>query len=71
MKTIYQAKEFIKSNFGRRVLIKVYGIRNKVDMIEGIISECYSHVFIVRTKFGNKSFAYTDVLVGNIRISVK
>ena len=71
MKTIYQAKEFIKSSFGRRVLIKVYGIRNKVDMIEGIISECYSHVFIVRTKFGNKSFTYTDVLVGNIKVSVK
>ena len=71
MKTIYQAKEFIKSSFGRRVLIKVYGIRNKVDMIEGIISECYSHVFVVRTKFGNKSFTYTDVLVGNIKVSVK
>ena len=71
MKTIYQAKEFIKSNFGRRVLIKVYGIRNKVDMIEGIISECYRHVFIINTKFGKKSFTYTDVLVGNIRVSVK
>ena len=71
MKTIYQAKEFIKSSFGRRVLIKVYGIRNKIDMIEGIISECYSHVFVVRTKFGNKSFTYTDVLIGNIRVSVK
>jgi uncharacterized protein Veg len=71
MKTIYQAKEFIKSNYGRRVLIKILGIRNKIDMVEGIISECYSHVFIVRTKFGNKSFTYTDVLVGNINVSVK
>lgn len=71
MKTIYQAKEFVRSNYGKRVLVKVLGIRNKVEMVEGIISECYSHVFIVRTKFGNKSFAYTDVLVGNIRISVK
>ena len=71
MKSIYQAKEFIRSNYGRRVLIKVLGIRNKVDMIEGIISECYSHVFVVRTKFGNKSFTYTDVLIGNIRVDVK
>lgn len=71
MKTIYQAKEFIKSNYGRRVLVKILGIRNKVDMVEGIISECYSHVFIVRTKFGNKSFTYTDVLVGNIKVDVK
>lgn len=71
MKTIYQAKEFIKSNYGKRVIIKILGIRNKMDIVEGIISECYSHVFIVRTKFGNKSFTYTDVLIGNIRVSVK
>jgi uncharacterized protein Veg len=71
MKTIYQAKEFIKSNYGRRVLVKILGIRNKVDMVEGVISECYSHVFVVRTKFGNKSFTYTDVLVGNIKVIVK
>lgn len=71
MKTIYQAREFIRSNYGRRVIIKILGIRNKVDMVEGIISECYSHVFIVRTKFGNKSFTYTDVLVGNIKVNVK
>ena len=71
MKTIYQARDFIKSNYGKRVLIKILGIRNKIEMTEGIISECYSHIFIVKTKFGNKSFAYTDVLVGNIRVSVK
>lgn len=71
MKTIYQAKEFIKSNYGKRVIIKILGIRNKMDIVEGIISECYSRVFIVRTKFGNKSFTYTDVLIGNIRVSVK
>lgn len=71
MITIYQAKEFIRSNYGKRVLIKILGIRNKIEMIEGIISECYSHVFVVRTKFGNKSFTYTDVLIGNIKVDVK
>ena len=71
MKTIYQAKEFIKSNYGKRVIVKVLGIRNKIELVEGIISECYSHVFIVKTKFGSKSFTYTDVLVGNIKITLK
>jgi uncharacterized protein Veg len=71
MKTIYQAKEFIRSNYGKRVIIKVLGIRNKIEMVEGIISECYQNVFIVLTKFGKKSFTYTDVLVGNIRVNVK
>ena len=71
MKTIYQAKEFIRSNYGKRVVIKVLGIRNKIELVEGIISECYQNVFIVLTKFGKKSFTYTDVLVGNIRVNVK
>ena len=71
MKTIYQAKEFIRSNYGTRVIIKVLGGRNKIEMVEGIISECYQNVFIVLTKFGKKSFTYTDVLVGNIRVNVK
>ena len=71
MKTIYQAKKFIRSNYGKRVIIKVLGIRNKIEMIEGIISERYQNVFIVITKFGKKSFTYTDVLVGNIRVNVK
>lgn len=71
MRTIYQAKEFIRSNYGKEVIIKVLGLRNKTDTITGIISECYKNIFIVTTKLGKKSFTYTDVLVGNIRVSVK
>ena len=71
MKTIYQAKDFIRSNFGKNIVVKIYGMRNKLDIIEGILSECYKHVFIVDTKFGKKSFTYTDVLLGNIRVNVK
>jgi uncharacterized protein Veg len=71
MRTIYQAKEFINNNYGRRVLIKIHGIRNKIELLEGIISECYKHVFIINSKFGKRSFSYTDVLLGNIRVSVK
>lgn len=71
MRTIYQAKEFIRSNYGKEVIIKVLGLRNKTDTITGIISECYKNIFIVTTRLGKKSFTYTDVLVGNIRVSVK
>lgn len=71
MRTIYQAKEFIRSNYGKEVTIKVMGLRNKTDTIAGIISECYKNIFVVTTKLGKKSFTYTDVLVGNIRVIVK
>ncbi len=71
MKTIYQAKELIRENYGKRVLIKVIGIRNKSELFEGIVSECYDNVFILNTKVGKKSFSYSDVLVGNIVLKVK
>ena len=71
MKTIYEAKSFINKNKGKRVIIKVLGIRNKSEMVEGIISECYPNIFIVDTLSGKKSFTYTDVLIGNIIIKIK
>ena len=63
MRTIYEARDLIKSNYGKRALVKVIGIRNKNDMFEGIISECYNNVFVLNTKIGKKSFSYSDVLV--------
>ncbi len=71
MKTIYQARELVVSNLGKRAIIKVLGIRNKTEIFEGIISECYKNVFILNTKMGKKSFTYTDVLVGNIKLNIK
>ncbi len=71
MRTIYEAKDFIKKNLNKKVIIKILGIRNKNEMIEGIISECYANVFMVDTGFSKKSFTYTDVLIGNVLIKLK
>ncbi len=71
MRTIYEARNFIKSNNGKKIIVKVIGIRNKSEIFEGIISECYNNVFILMTKIGKKSFSYSDVLVGNIVVKVK
>ena len=71
MRTIYEAKEFVKNNFGKMVKIKVHGIRNKNENIKGIISECYKNIFIVNTKLFKRSFSYKDLLLGIIKIDVK
>jgi uncharacterized protein Veg len=71
MKTIFQARDYVKSIYGKKVRIKVHGIRNKVDIVEGVVSELYNQVFIIKTKFGNKSFTYSDVLIGNINLTLK
>jgi len=71
MKTIYEAKELVLNNFGRRAIAKVKGVRNKIELYEGIISECYNNIFIINTKLGKKSFNYSDVLVGNVKLKIK
>ena len=71
MKTIYEAKEFIRSNINRKVMIKVIGIRNKNEIIEGIIAECYPNIFVVDTEINKRSFSYSDVLIGNILVKLK
>lgn len=71
MRTIYEARDLIKSNLNRNVKVKVHGIRNKNDLINGTITECYPNVFIVNTKCGKRSFSYSDVLIGNIVVKIK
>lgn len=71
MKTIYEAKNFIRSIVGKSVIIKVMGLRNKNEIVEGIVGACYPNVFVVETVSGVKSFTYTDVLIGNILVKIK
>ena len=71
MRTIYEAKRFVLDNYGKCVVIKVYGIRNKNELIKGKVCECYKNVFIVDTDKFKRSFSYKDVLIGTIKFIVK
>ena len=71
MRTIHEVKDFVMSNKGNNVVVKVKGIRNKNDLVNGTITECYPNVFVVNTKCGKRSFSYSDVLIGNIVVKIK
>ena len=71
MRTIYDPRYLLQPNLNRNVNVKVHGIRNKNDLINGTITECYPNVFIVNTKCGKRSFSYSDVLIGNIVVKIK
>lgn len=71
MKTIYEAKKLVKDNLNNTVSIKVHGIRNKNDDIDGIISELYPNIFIVDTLKGKRCFSYKDVLIGQVILKIK
>lgn len=55
-------KEEIKNNIGKRVLVKIYGMRNRVDTIEGIITKVYPNLFMVENGNESKSITYADVI---------
>lgn len=71
MKTIYEAKRFIRSNIGNKVDLKLHGIRNKVFKFSGVITECYGNVFIVKNDVDRKCISYVDVLIGNVVVTIK
>lgn len=71
MKTIYEAKELVNNNIGNKVWITVNGLRNKNELIEGIISDCYKNIFTVDSIRGIKSFSYSDILIGIVKLKFK
>ena len=61
-------KEEISSLIDKEVMIKVSGSRNKKQMYKGIINNVYSNIFTVFIEGVNKSFTYSDVAIGDVKI---
>ena len=55
-------KEQIKSNLGKKVIVKIYGMRNRVDTIEGIITKVYPNLFMVENNRESKSISYSEII---------
>ena len=65
---INSIKEEISSLVNKEAMLKVYGSRNKTQMYKGIINNCYSNIFTVLIEGVNKSFTYSDVAIGDVKI---
>ena len=61
-------KENISKMVGSKVRVTVYGMRNKKEVICGIIKYAYANIFTVVSKDISKSFSYSDVLIGDVKI---
>ena len=61
-------KEEISSLINKEVMIKVTGSRNKNNMYKGIINNVYSNIFTILVEGVNKSFTYSDVAIGDVKI---
>ena len=53
---------------GKRVKLTVDIGRNKYEECEGVISDLYENVWILKTDNSVKSFTYKDILIGSVII---
>lgn len=61
-------KKELERNIGKKVKITVYGMRNRREVVVGNIKEVYPNIFTVSSRDISKSFSYSDVLIGDIKI---
>lgn len=61
-------KDNLKNNLNKKVLISVYGLRNRVDRYEGTLYKVYPNIFTVLIRGEEKSFTYRDVITGEVKI---
>ena len=61
-------KQEILSLVDREVMVKVSGSRNKNMMYKGVINAVYSNVFTILVEGISKSFTYSDVAIGDVKI---
>lgn len=58
----------IESNLNKKVIVSVYGLRNKVSRYEGILYKTYPNIFTIITDGKEKSFSYNEYISGDVKI---
>ena len=63
-------KDELASNLNRKVIVTVYGLRNKINRYEGILYKMYPNIFTILCDGMEKSFSYIDYITGDIKIKI-
>lgn len=61
-------KEEITKKINCKVMVSVYGMRNRISRYEGVIYKVYPNIFTILEKGEEKSFPYRDVITGDVKI---
>ncbi len=61
-------RQKIESNLNKRVIVTVYGLRNKINRYEGTLYKTYPNIFSIIYEGVEKSFSYNDYITGDIKI---
>ncbi len=73
--TLMKIRENVESCIGQKVLLQTNKGKRKAKTSEGILSEVYNNVFIVKvdngsTKSRKMSFSYSDILTETVEVTL-
>ena len=54
----------------KKIKFRYNGSRNQIEEFYGVITECYNYVFIIKCSDINRSFSYSDVLIGVLDVNI-
>ena len=63
-------REKIGSYLNKNVTVQVYGLRNKNFEYYGVVSGVYPYVFTVLVNGVEKTFNYSDVIIGDVVVKL-
>ncbi len=63
-------RDEIKKYLNKQVVVEVYGMRNKNYQYYGTLSGIYPYVFTVLIDGNQKSFNYSDVIIGDVVVKL-
>ena len=61
-------RQKIENNLNKKVVVTVYGLRNKINRYEGTLYKTYPNIFSIIYEGVEKSFSYNDYITGDIKI---
>ena len=61
-------REEVKKHLNDKVEVSVFGMRNKNYKVNGYISNVYPSIFTINEDGVEKSFTYSDIATGEIKI---
>lgn len=71
--TVDNIKSFVKSNMNQPINFRFNGSRNQIEEFTGKIVNTYKSIFIIEVDgtVVTKSFSYTDILIGNLELTLQ
>lgn len=73
---VMKVRRAVDNHIGSKVKIRANKGRHKIDITEGVISETYPSIFLVKVEnkldatFQTVSYSYTDVLTKDVQMTL-